>query len=538
MSNFFRGLFESSTRHPFSGRPELRYFANRITIYCASGDIVDQPELIWKSGSKNGLVHSILEFSGRELPASEIVIFLNEQNFSRISREWYSQCLDIISPLYFALIRDRNITHRFDTNVRFGFSPDGHNGLELNLNENEFAIGLFDNRHKETEDSLPLVEIKAHISAQSDTFQDLGILYNDQIAWTLGAHPLDTKRIEKLQIPCALQISQSEHGELSFRTNPAYEYLGLKPVPNFINRRQLVYRDRVLMTLLFETHELNRRTLDKSMMLNVATETLQLSLSNIQVQSKGVLFQKNRFPQWMNGYRLYLHRGYELNTNKEKALAVFRVQGTTVFFQNLRPPCFVNDAILAANKEIELTDGMQINSSGLLFSFHMHPFSQQKNWPYLGEIAFEPTSTQFAYGASYKIGRASTCEIPLPNGNDNSNIIWRPEFLSVDRLPFREKSVSKSSINTYSIMVGPEHALLDIKGDPSLCILQKKYPAFIRRGEQVLSLSTPNRKKAILSGDEILVGNQVFGVYFHKTPIWKQAESILLETPLYRALIS
>ena len=538
MSNFFRGLFESSTRRPFSGRPELKYFANRITIYHASGDIVEQPELIWKSGSKNGLIHSILQFSGRELPASEVIIFLNEQDFTRISRSWYTQCLDIISPLYFALIRDRNITQRFDNNVRFGFSPDGHNGLELGLKENEFAIGLFDNRHKETEDSLPLVAIKAHISAQSDTFQDLGVLYNDQIAWTLGAHPLDTKRMEKLQIPCALQISQNEHGELSFRTNPAYEYLGMKPVPNFINRRQLVYRDRVLMTLLFETQELNRRTLDKSMMLNVATETLQLSLSKIQLHNKGALFQKNRFPQWMEGYRLYLHRGYELNTTKEKALAAFRVQNNCIYFQNLRPPCFVDDGILEANKEIELKDGMQINSSGLLFSFYMHPFAKQKNWPYLGEISYEPTSTQFAYGSSYRIGRAPTCEISLVNGNDNSNIIWRPELIGKKHLPFRDKFIPKSSISTYSIMVGPEHAVLDIKGDPSLYILHKKYPAFIRRGEQVLSLSTSERKKAILSGDEILVGNQVFGIYFHKTPIWKQAESILLETPLYRALIS
>ncbi|MAA78688.1 MAG: hypothetical protein CL916_05470 [Deltaproteobacteria bacterium] len=538
MSNFFRSLFESSTRHPFSGRPELKYFANRITIYRSSGDIVAQPELIWKSGSKNGLIHSILAFSGRELPASEVIIFLNEQDYSRISRAWYAQCLDIISPLYFSLIRDRNIAQRFDTNVRFGFSPDGHNGLQLELQENEFAIGLFDNRHKETEESLPLVDIKAHIAAQSDTFQDLGVLYNDQIAWTLGAHPLDTKRMEKLQIPCALQISQNEHGELSFRTNPAYEYLGLRPVPNFLNRRQLVYRDRILMTFLFETYELNRRTLDKSMMLNVATETLQLSLSNIQLQKSGFLFQKNRFSQWMEGYNLYLHRGYEVNTNKEKALAVFRVQGASIYFKSLRPPCFVDDMILAANKEIELKNGMQINSSGLLFSFHAHPFATQKNWPYLGEVRLEPTSIKLSYGASYKIGRDQKCEIPLPNGNDNSNIVWRPEFVQQERLPFRDSSVSKSSISTYSIMVGPEHALLDLKGDPSLCILQKKYPAFIRRGEQVLSLSTPNRKKSILSGDEILVGNQVFGVYFHKTPIWKQAESILLETPLYRALIS
>ena len=292
------------------------------------------------------------------------------------------------------------------------------------------------------------------------------------------------------------------------------------------------------MTLLFETHELNRRTLDKSMMLNVATKTLQLSLSNVQLQKKGVLFQKNRFSHWMDGYHLYLHRGNVVNTSKEKALAVFRVQEDSIYFTNLKPPCFVDDVILVADKEIELKDGMHINSSGVLFSFHAHPFASQKNWPYLGEIGFEPTSIQLSYGSSYKIGRDRKCEIPLSNGNDNSNIIWRPEFVQQERLPYRETSVSKSSISTYSIMVGPEHATLDLRGDPSLYIIQKKYPAFIRRGEQVLSLSTPNRKKAILSGDEILVGNQIFGVFFHKTPIWKQAESILLETPLYRALIS
>ena len=113
MSNFFRGLFESSTRHPFVGRPELSYFAQRIIIYKSSGDIVDNPEFIWKSGSKNGLIHSILPFSGRELPASEIVIFLPEQDFARVSRGWYTQCLDVLSPLYFSLIRERNIMQRF-----------------------------------------------------------------------------------------------------------------------------------------------------------------------------------------------------------------------------------------------------------------------------------------------------------------------------------------------------------------------------------------------------------------------------------------
>lgn len=538
MSNFFRGLFESSTRHPFVGRPELKYFSQRIMIYRASGDIVENPELIWKSGSKNGLIHSILQFSGREFPASEIVIFIPEQEFSRISRSWYSQCLEVLSPLYFSLIRERNITQKFETNVRFGFSPDGHNGLELGLKENEFAIGLLDNRHQETEDSLPLVDIKAHIAAQSDTFQSLGTLYNDQIAWTLGAHPLDTKRIEKLQIPSALLVAQDEYGELSFQTNPAYEHLGLRPVPNFINRRELIYRDRVLMTLIFETYELNRRTIDKSMLLNIATKTLQISLSSLQLQKMGFMFQKNRFSQWMEGYDLYLHRGYELNSHKEKALGRFRIQGGIIHFLSFKPPCFVDDAILAANKEIRLCHGMQINCSGLIFSFHIHPFVKQKNWPYLGEIRFNPTSQTLNYGSEYTIGRSADCAVALSSGSDNSNIIWKPEYVQGRRLPYRDTSVPKSSISTYSIMVGPKHAILDLRGDPSLCIIHKKYPAFIRRGEQVLSLSTPGRKKALLSGDAILVGNEIFGVYFHKKPIWKQAESILLETPLYRALIS
>jgi hypothetical protein len=289
---------------------------------------------------------------------------------------------------------------------------------------------------------------------------------------------------------------------------------------------------------MFETHGLNRRTIDKSMLLNIATKTLQISLSSLQLQKMGFLFQKNRFSQWMDGYELYFHRGYEINAEKEKALGIFRITGTSIRFVNLRPPCFVDDAILAANKEIVLRDGMQINCNGLLFSFHTHPFVAQKNWPYIGEVRFSPTTETLKYGSEYTIGRSLECSIKLPNGTNNSNIMWKKEFAESARLPYKDTSISKSSLSTYSIMVGPEHSKLDLRGDPSLCIVHKKYPAFIRRGEQVLSLSTPYRKKALLSGDMLLIGNQIFGVYFHKTPIWKQAESILLEAPLYRALIS
>jgi hypothetical protein len=274
------------------------------------------------------------------------------------------------------------------------------------------------------------------------------------------------------------------------------------------------------------------------MLLNVATQTLQFSFNVLTLHTVGLLFQKNRFTQWVTGYRLYLHRGYELNSIADKALASFRIEGTQIWFTSIKPPCFVNDAIVSANKEILITDGMVVNCSGLVFSFHTHPFVAQASWPYLGEIRFGPKTRSLQYGAEYCMGRDPECSIPFPNGTDNSNIIWRPEFENTQSLPYGQQAISKGAINTYQIMVGPEHAMLGLTGDPSLRILHKKYPCFIRRGDQVLSLSTPNRKKALHSGDALLVGNHIFEVYFHNTPIWQQAESILLETPLYRALIS
>jgi hypothetical protein len=214
------------------------------------------------------------------------------------------------------------------------------------------------------------------------------------------------------------------------------------------------------------------------------------------------------------------------------------VEGTQIWLTNLKPPCFVDDAIIGAEQEILLKDGMNINSNGLVFSYHTHPFVEQTSWPYLGEIRFFPKSCSLQYGAEYCIGRDTECSVPLSNGKDNSNIIWRPEFEHEQMLPYGKSTVSKAAITTYSIMVGPEHAMICLMGDPSLYILHKKYPCFVRRGEQVLSLSTPNRKKALQTGDALLIGNQVFAVHFHNIPIWKQAESILLEAPLYRALIS
>ena len=539
MSSSLNNIFQTPLRRPFMGQPQMKFFSDRIVIYSSVGDIVNDPLLMWKNGNQQGLIHTLLQYSNRVLPGSEITFFLNEQIYSRITRDWYRFCIETISPKYHALMQERNIQLRFEGKpLHFGFSSDNNNGIALGLRENEFAVGIFDNRHRSTEESLPLVQIKAHIESQSDSFQELGILYNDQIAWSLGAHALDTVRIEQLQIPCALLVQQDERGLLTYQTNPAYDHLWLRPIPNFSNRHHLIYKNRVLMTLIFEVFELNRRTIDPSILLDTSTKTLHLSFNKLQLKQSGCLIQKNHFPQFMSGFYLYLHKGGILNSHRERAFARFRIEESQVWFKSLRAPCFLNDRIFDTSQEVVLEDNTKINNSGLVFTFLAHSLSNQSNWAYLGELRFQSASQSLKYGKEYVFGRDPSCFVSFPNETDNSNIIWKPEFAEQSHLPIKGRQIAKSLFNTYSIMVGPQHAILSLTGDPSLRVVQHKYPSYIRRGDLIFCLKTPERKRAIQSGDEILIGNQIFTVMFQRKPIWQDAEEILLDTPLYRALIT
>ncbi|MEC7987428.1 MAG: hypothetical protein VX278_19825 [Myxococcota bacterium] len=540
MSRFFQRFFQQSFRRPFDGQKPLSYFGNKIRIYKANGSILKDPTLLWDGGQGIGLKYFLSDFKDGTMPSTEIMIFISKETAAALPdlNPWYKQCLQTIGTPYLEWITSQKIRPYFSgKNVGISFWPDEKYNLKLGLEAQEFALGFLDNRHRKGKDSKPLVTIDAHISSQSDDFQSLGALHNDQIAWTLGNHPLDSFKTPAVPFPAALIIQQNARGEVNYSVNPNVPGLSLREA-NKENQYALFYGQKPLVTLLLKTLEFNRLTIHKSLQVDAATQTIQLNVNDFHLQPCGHLFQKVHFSQWMKGYRTYLHRGYHFSSRKEKAIGVFRVEGTDIFFESFRPPCFVNGKILSSQKELLLEAGMEINCSGLRLTFHKHGLINNRNWPYIGAVHFSNKPKILDYGFKYTFGRSANCDIPLANEATADNIDWLPAFANTAQLPQKNGSIPKTSFSTDAVMVALEHALLNLKSDPSLMSLSNRCPSFVRRKKKIFPLNKAGLKHPLLAMDELLIGNDIYELQFHKTPIWYEAQALLQSVPTYVKLTS
>ena len=143
------------------------------------------------------------------------------------------------------------------------------------------------------------------------------------------------------------------------------------------------------------------------------------------------------------------------------------------------------------------------------------------------------------WGNAYLIGRSRDCRVVLPDEPENGNIVWKPSVGDGAVIRSRTGDIPKARFYTDSIMVGSEHAAIQLKTpDPVVLSKNKSCFVYVRRGAAVFPLyPTASGKEptemSLQPADEVLVGNCLFHVGF--TPV-EEGASVAPAPPVTLAL--
>jgi hypothetical protein len=236
------------------------------------------------------------------------------------------------------------------------------------------------------------------------------------------------------------------------------------------------------------------------------------------LQERGALLQKVHFSTFMLGYDVYFGTRGELGTHVEDPAATFQVRKRTVSLVAHIDGVTIDGKPIAAGVEVPIEGDVKIEVAGHKLEYHDLRGLQLDGWPYVGEIRRPASSTYMIWGEDYLIGRSRECRVVLPDEPRNDNIHWKPSVGDGATIRARTGEIPKSKFYTDSIMVGSEHASVDLRGAvPKVVCTSKHCYAYVRRQAEVFSLypttSAQQPKELELQpGDEILIGNCLFHV--------------------------
>ncbi|MGC6507524.1 MAG: hypothetical protein ACON4U_03865 [Myxococcota bacterium] len=236
----------------------------------------------------------------------------------------------------------------------------------------------------------------------------------------------------------------------------------------------------------------------------------------LHLEHSATLLQKIHFPEYMKGYRLFLHVNGTWSSRSTDAMASLFVSldgiELTVF-----------SAKVSTTIQVEIDTPIKIDGSVQLlyrnWTYTLSIYTDAPSWwPYVGKITIPPLLNRYQFNDELHIGRKSGIDIELPSDGHCENIFWIDGLTKVDTIPTPSGVIPKNRFATDMINVSSHHgtfSLLDsnvlLKCESNQC------PIFINRKSEtvILSPNAPNATgvSAILKvGDEIFIGNHCFYV--------------------------
>ena len=536
MSSFLQRFFgRNSFRHLFVQQPEFQSYDDQIRVYTVDKPLVEDASQIWKTSKDGGIQNFLRDFENAILPFTEITIFLGHDALYGLPdiNAWYRACVQHVSTKLSHFSTQQKIQKRFlDHPIGIQFWLNGQHDLHLKLNPDEFAIGFLRNQHKKRQSSKELIKILGYIPDKWDKFKKIGVLFNDQVQFSIGNFALDNFTHESLLVPSLYRLFVDESGQVLHQLNEQVEAKVRISTIKKENRPDTIVLhvdNRPIIHLILELMEVNRRTDPNQHSIDITTKTVSPMQKSCCIQQRGVLLQKIHFHKWMESYSVFLCRDGSIKSTSQQSIGEIKVSQEQVQFIPLRAPTFVNNKLVAKEETVLLTGNATINCAGKLFQFEDLRHITNKDWPYVGELHSESDMEQFGFGATYKIGRSEACDIRLSNHNHNENIGWHPKVREGDSLPSKKGKMSKKQFSTDAIMVAKFHAELDLTRDAVFRNVSSGCLCFVRRGGEFIELLPKNKSGAVplATDDHLLVGNGVYQVTLSESPIWELAEHLI-----------
>lgn len=183
------------------------------------GDLIAEPALVWECRGEpmQGLhAHLLAEPYAR---FSDVLVVLSSSDFLRATAAegvpWLERLRKTLQEAYQGLCR-RNPDFPPDRRVHVRMLRDGSSELgrqSFGLERGEFLTGALPQVYAGSSSrSKEQVAIHLHLPAVYQGYRKVGRLYDDQIAFTLGAHWLDTFSHAALEQPALYQISRDPDG--------------------------------------------------------------------------------------------------------------------------------------------------------------------------------------------------------------------------------------------------------------------------------------------------------------------------------------
>lgn len=544
-----RGLSGDALR-VLPSRPGLDFYESALRLHEIDDDPVADPELLW-SGPRGGLMAHLRDaHTGDIAHFTDALIILAADDWRRASDAWARRAAALVAERFKTWCDAEDLHLPFPQRplgVRIiGDGTDETGGERLGLKSGDFVTGLAPHVYAgPLEASQPLLAVYVNIPGKGDDYREVGCLWSDQLLFTLGNHWLDNARLPTLPRAALYRLQQHADGGFSHTIDPdvldryrirnqptasgapnvlTIEDADAEPLLHLVlampsestlggARAEFGFAEPVLQrsTTLFEMR--GSRTV-------VPDELPERLLALIET---GVLLQKVHFHRVMRGYDVYMGAGGAIGTAIAEPVATFRVRGDEVSLDARTPGVRLNGRPLEVGRPTPLCGDADVSYGAQVHRYIDLSGVRVPGWPYLGEIRRAGARVHLVFGARYTLGRDRGCKVRLPDARHNANIAWHPGVDEGATIRARSGHIPKSRFYTDSIMVASKHAEIDLTGEPILRSLARHCYTFVRRDGEILSLQPTAAGKGetevpLRSGDEVLIGNQIFAVDFPPQP--------------------
>lgn len=204
-----------------SDRVQTDYPGAVLRRYRAEGDLIAEPALVWECRAEpmQGLHAHLL--ADPFVRFSDVLVVLSSPDFLRATAAegvpWLERLRRAVQEAYQGLCR-RNADFPPDRRLYVRMLRDGSAEVgrqSFGLERGEFLTAVLPQVYAGSSSrSKEQVAIHLHLPAAFQGYRKVGRLYDDQVAFTLGAHWLDTFAHPALEQPALYQISRDPDGSI------------------------------------------------------------------------------------------------------------------------------------------------------------------------------------------------------------------------------------------------------------------------------------------------------------------------------------
>jgi len=549
---------------PFaSGSYNFQFLRSR-----ADGDFIRHPDLLWSPNpywtARSGLNAHLREISDRLGGSvwSDALLVLHPRDRARtresLLESWDAAAEGELADCFDRIVRSQGFSRAAGPRpFRLKVVADGDEevGATLGLKPGEFATALLPNLYLgPAEHSAPLVEI---FVADGDhrRFASVGTFYSDQMAFTVGAHPLDNHVVPELgdsavytmhRFPGEPGLHHKLGGEQSerlvLRTGSAHGLDTVQVVD--------VGRDKTLLEVMLvavrsaETelpvageragrllggdpgaalpfsplaHPEDGRTilpedldLGSAGAFSIIPDDLPTRVRTLS--ERAFLFQRVHFGGVMRGYTMELDRSGTVSPRAADPVARVEVRGERLVLEAVGREVSFDGRPLREGESVALSGASHaIAWRGGETTFESMR-KEDRRWPYVGRLGTPRRNTPLADAESWTVGRdREACDVGLPDRLTTSNILWQDGAGEAEHVGVRGGRVPRERFRTDAILVASRAAVIDLAGAiPTITNSSSTCPLYVVHKDGRATRVGEAEALAIEPGDELLIGNTAF----------------------------